>query len=216
MFQLSFRLGAMLIALAMCLTGCGSSAAGPSNSSDISSSIGSSSDSETGSGLEEAIPVVMPEPEPEPQPVLTQEDVDQALAEVMEHYGAAGVTVATVEMGQLSQAGAWGWAVKNEREMTPDTKIRIASISKVVIAMCAMAMAEEGIIDLDAPISNYWGAGAVNPYSKTQPSARTFMTHTSSIKNLDTTRGLSTLRGILQSKSSWRSMEPRRGPRWPR
>ena len=154
MFQLSFRLGAMLIALAMCLTGCGSSAAGPSNSSDISSSIGSSSDSETGSGLEEAIPVVMPEPEPEPQPVLTQEDVDQALAEVMEHYGAAGVTVATVEMGQLSQAGAWGWAVKNEREMTPDTKIRIASISKVVIAMCAMAMAEEGIIDLDAPISN--------------------------------------------------------------
>ena len=40
------------------------------------------------------------------------------------------------------------------------------------------------------------------------------MTHTSSIKNLDTTRGLSTLRGILQSKSSWRSMEPGNGGYW--
>lgn len=55
---------------------------------------------------------------------------------------------------------------------------------------------------------------AVNPYSKGQPTARTFMTHTSSIKNLDTTRGLSKLRGILQSKSSWRSMEPGNGGYW--
>ena len=164
--------------------------------------------------MQDAVPTIEPEPEPEPRPVLTQEDIDQALAQVMENYSAAGVTVATVEHGQLSQAGAWGWAVKNEREMTPDTKIRIASISKVVIAMCAMAMAEDGLIDLDAPISDYWGSGAVNPYSKSQPTARTFMTHTSSIKNLDTTRGLAKLRGILQSKSSWRNMEPGNGGYW--
>ena len=162
--------------------------------------------------MQDAVPTILPEPEP--RPVLTQQDIDDALAQVMEHYSAAGVTVATVECGQLSQAGAWGWAVKDQREMTPDTKIRIASISKVVIGMCAIAMAEDGLIDLDAPISDYWGKGAVNPYSKGQPSARTFMTHTSSIKNLDTTRGLSKLRGILQSKSSWRSMEPGNGGYW--
>lgn len=210
------RLGAWLLTLALLLTAC-------APASSLSKGSGSSGTEEPPAGTGgtpsqsmDALPVIAPEPEPEPEPgpVLTQEDVDQALAQVMERYKAAGVTVATVEKGQLSQAGAWGWAVKNEREMTPDTKIRIASISKVVIAMCAAAMAEDGILDLDAPISTYWGEKAVNPYSKGQPTARTFMTHTSSIKNLDTTRGLSKLRGILQSKSSWRSMEPGNGGYW--
>ena len=206
-----FRLGALLTALTLALTACapGASSSGSAASSSESIPVDASS-----MVMQDAVPTIEPEPEPEPMPVLTQEDIDAALVQVMENYSAAGVTVATVERGLVSQAGAWGWAVKNEREMTPDTKIRIASISKVVIAMCAMAMAEDGLIDLDAPISDYWGKGAVNPYSKTQPTARTFMTHTSSIKNLDTTRGLSKLKGILQSKSSWRSMEPGNGGYW--
>ena len=207
------HLGAWFVALALLLTAC----APASSLSKGSGCPGRDAPPAAGGGpgqSMEALPVVSPEPEPEPQPVLTQEDVDEALARVMERYKAAGVTVAAVEKGRLSQAGAWGWAVKNEREMTPDTKIRIASISKVVVAMCAVAMAEDGVLDLDAPISTYWGAGAVNPYSKGQPTARTFMTHTSSIKNLDTARGLSKLRGILQSKSSWRSMEPGNGGYW--
>lgn len=145
---------------------------------------------------------------------LTQEDVDQALEEVMANYSAAAVSVAAIEHGQLSQSGAWGWAVKDEREMTPDTKVRIASISKVVVGMCAMAMAEDGLLDLDAPLSDYWGAGVGNPYSEGHPSARNLMTHTSSVKDLSTTRGLSKLRGLLQSSSSWRSMEPGDGGYW--
>ena len=208
------RLSAWLLALALLLTAC-------APASSLSKGSGSSVPEEPSAGTGgnpsqsmEALPAAAPEPEPDPQPVLTQEDVDEALAQVMERYKAAGVTVATVEKGRLSQAGAWGWAVKNEREMTPDTKIRIASVSKVVVAMCAAAMAEDGVLDLDAPISTYWGAGAVNPYSKGQPTARTFMTHTSSIKNLDTARGLSKLRGLLRSKSSWRSMEPGNGGYW--
>lgn len=200
------RLGAWLLALTLLLTAC-------APASFLSKGSGSSGTEEPSAGTGgnpgqsmDAAPVIAPEPKP--GPVLTREDVDQALARVMERYKAAGVTVATVEKGQLSHAGAWGWAVKNEREMTPDTN------SKVVIGMCAAAMAEDGILDLDAPISDYWGSGAVNPYSKGQPTARTFMTHTSSIRNLDTTQGLSKLRGILQSKSSWRSMEPGNGGYW--
>ncbi|NBI09333.1 class A beta-lactamase-related serine hydrolase [Colidextribacter sp. OB.20] len=204
------RLGAYLLALALTLTACAGTPA--ASSQPDGSSAGS------GPG-QPALPVIAPEPEPEPEPpepgpVLTQEDVDGALAQVMERYKAAGVTVATVERGQLSQAGAWGWAVKNEREMTPDTKIRIASISKVVVAMCALAMAEDGLLDLDAPLSTYWGAKAVNPYSSSQPTVQDLMTHTSSLKNLDPVRGLSRLRGLLNSRSSWRTMEPGNGGYW--
>ena len=73
---------------------------------------------------------------------------------------------------------------------------------------------EEGKLDLDAPLSDYWGAGVGNPYSEGHPSARNLMTHTSSVKDLSTTRGLSKLRGLLQSSSSWRSMEPGDGGYW--
>ena len=89
--------------------------------------------------------------EADPRCLALKARLDQALEEVMADYTAAAVSVATIEHGQLSQSGAWGWAIKNEREMTPDTKIRIASISKVAVGMCALAMAEEGLVDLDAP-----------------------------------------------------------------
>lgn len=210
MLQKLSRLGALLLLLAIVLNACAAVPGGAGSAAPPPPDI----DVQAPDQSEEAVPVIVPEPEPEPQPVLTQQDVEGALSQVMERYSAVGVAVATVERGLLSQAGAWGWAVKDKREMTPDTKIRIASISKVVVGLCAMAMKEDGLIDLDAPISDYWGAGAANPYSKAQPTARTCMTHTSSVKNLDITQGLSKLRGILQSKSSWRNMEPGNGGYW--
>ena len=221
MVQKPLRLAALLTALALLLTACTAGKEG----ADLSGVAPSAADASAGQPPEEdavlafapapeAEPKPEPEPEPEPGPRLTPEDMEQALEQVMERYSAAGVTVAAVENGQLSQAGAWGWAVKGEREMTPDTKIRIASISKVAVAMCTMAMAEDGLLELDAPISAYWGSGAVNPYSKNQPTVQDFMTHTSSLKDLGTIRGLSSLRSLLQSKSSWRSMEPGDGGYW--
>lgn len=148
------------------------------------------------------------------EPQLTQEKMNQILEMVMADSTAAAVSVAAVENGELSQCAAWGWAEKNQREMTPDTKVRIASISKVAVGLGAMAMAEDGLVDLDAPLSTYWGAGAANPYSDGQPTVRTLMTHTSSLKSLDVTRGLNTLTGLLNSGSSWRDMEPGDGGYW--
>ncbi len=204
--MLLFKQIAIAAALAAALTGCHPQAPG-------SESSGTEDSDQTADPVQEEVVEVL-EPEPEPQPVLTQEDVDQALEEVMSEYTAAAVSVATIEHGQLSQSGAWGWAIKNEREMTPDTKIRIASISKVAVGLCAMAMAEDGLLDLEAPLSAYWGEGAVNPYSQTQPTVQDIMTHTSSLKDLSTTSGLSKLRGMLNSSSSWRSMEPGNGGYW--
>ena len=145
-------------------------------------------------------------------PDLTQEELDATLVEVMEDYPAVAVSVAAIEDGEVTASGAWGWAVKNEREMTADTKVRVASLSKVSIGMCAMAMAEDGLLALDAPLSDYWGESARNPYSSTQPSAYTLMTHTSSIASRENQRGLSNLRGLL--RTSWRRMEPGNGGYW--
>ncbi len=147
-------------------------------------------------------------------PALTQEDLDQALAAALEKRSAMSVSVAVIEGGRVTRSGARGWAVKDQREMTPDTKVRIASLTKVALGMCAGAMAEEGVLDLDAPLSEYWGQEVTDPYSKTQPSMRTLLSHTAGLKSLDVTQGLDKLRGILSRSDSWRRMEPGDGSYW--
>ena len=206
MFPLSARLLALALSLACLLSGCTAPAASrPEDSS------GSASQGEPGpavnSGSASSQPQEPPAP-PVPQPQLTQTDVDEALADVMEDFSAVAVSVAAIENGQLSQSGAWGWAIRDEREMTADTKLRVASLSKVAVGMCAMAMAQEGILDLDAPLSAYWGESVQNPYTKAQPTARTLMSHSSSVKDLEISRGLSHLTGLLSRGSGWRSVEP--------
>ena len=206
MFPLSARLLALTLSLACLLSGCTAPAASrPEDSS------GSASQGEPGpaadSGSASSQPQEPPAP-PVPQLQLTQTDVDEALADVMEDFSAVAVSVAAIENGQLSQSGAWGWAIRDEREMTADTKLRVASLSKVAVGMCAMAMAQEGILDLDAPLSAYWGESVQNPYTQAQPTARTLMSHSSSVKSLEISRGLSHLTSLLSRGSSWRSVEP--------
>lgn len=145
-------------------------------------------------------------------PDLAQEKLDAVLAEVMEDYSAAAVSVAAIEDGEVTVSGAWGWAVKHEREMTADTKVRVASLTKVSLGMCAMAMAEDGLLVLDAPLSGLWGESVRNPYTSAQPSVYTLMTHTSSLADRGRQQGLSNLRGLL--RSSWRNVEPGDGRGW--
>ena len=146
------------------------------------------------------------------RPTLTQERIDAVLNEVMEEYSAIAVSVGVIEDGVVTGSGAWGWAVTDEREMTADTKLRVASLSKVSVGLCAMAMAEDGLLELDAPLSTYWGGDIRNPYSSGQPSAYSLMTHTSSLMDRDIQGGLANLRNQL--RNSWRSMEPGDGGYW--
>ena len=152
-------------------------------------------------------------PEPEPVP-LTQEEVSRILEETMDSYTATGVSVAVIEDGAPGASAAWGWAVRDVQEMTPDTKVRVASLSKVAVGMCAIAMAEDGLVDLDAPLSDYWGAAVQDPYAQTQPSAKSLMSHSSGVKDFAITRGLSTLKNTLSASSAWRSPEPGTAEAW--
>ena len=153
------------------------------------------------------------EEKPEPEP-LTQGEAEQILEEVMADSSAVGVSLTVIEDGEVGASAAWGWAVRGERPMTADTKVRAASLSKTAVGLCAMAMAEDGLADLDAPLGTYWGEGVRDPYAQTQPSIRTLMAHASGLKDFGVTRGLSKLRGILSSSSAWRNVEPGTPEAW--
>ena len=153
------------------------------------------------------------EEKPEPEP-LPQGEAEQILEEVMADSSAVGVSLTVIEDGEVGASAAWGWAVRGERPMTADTKIRAASLSKTAVGLCAIAMAEDGLADLDAPLGTYWGEGVRDPYAQTQPSIRTLMAHASGLKDFGVTRGLSKLRGILSSSSAWRNVEPGTPEAW--
>lgn len=112
------------------------------------------------------------------------QEIQAVIEAAAQKYGAIGVQVAVVESGRVTDSYQYGWAVRNTEAMTDAHKIRVASISKVVVGMAAMLLQEEGIVSLDESIGSYWGFPIKNPSHPDNPiTIRKIMTHTSSIFN---------------------------------
>ena len=133
---------------------------------------------------------------------LKNHDAIQAAVDAAaQKYHATGLQVAVIENGTVTDTYAYGWATKNNDKMTADHKIRIASISKVAVGITAQLLREEGIIDLDQNISDYWGVTVKNPkYPNIPITIRGMLTHTSSIVNAgdSTPRTYSSVKSKLQ------------------
>ena len=113
----------------------------------------------------------------------SNEDIQSAVDRVSEKYGAVGVQVAVIRNGEIVGTYVYGYAVKGTRPMASDTKIRIASLSKVTLATLIMRLSEQGLIDVDADIGEYWGAEVRNPNHRDTPiTMRQMLSHTSSMR----------------------------------
>ena len=106
------RLGALMTALALLLTACApapQSSASGAPSQDLDAVAVLQPDPRPSQPDAPPAPPTSPAQEaeaPAEVPVLTQEDIDDALAQVMANYRATAVSVATIEHGALSQSGA--------------------------------------------------------------------------------------------------------------
>jgi CubicO group peptidase (beta-lactamase class C family) len=68
--------------------------------------------------------------------------------------------------------------------MDADTMFRIASVSKLVTALGAMKLVEQGRLALDADVGDYLGYRLRNPHFPDQPiTLRMLLTHTSSLRD---------------------------------
>lgn len=87
------------------------------------------------------------------------EKIQDYLNSISEDYHAIGMQAAVIRASD-GKVFSWnyGYATQNTKPMTSNTKIRTASISKVAVAMCAMKMQEDGLVDIDADIGEYWDA----------------------------------------------------------
>jgi CubicO group peptidase (beta-lactamase class C family) len=74
----------------------------------------------------------------------------------MKQYEIPGCSIALVKDGEIVWTEAYGYAnVESGRALTVDTPMSVQSITKSVTAWGVMRLAEKGLIDLDAPVSQY-------------------------------------------------------------
>ncbi|MEM9619400.1 MAG: serine hydrolase [Pseudomonadota bacterium] len=103
----------------------------------------------------------------------------------------AGLAVAVAVGDELVYEGAAGCALfdgktpqRCDRAMKPETKLRVASVSKMALSFALHDMVNDGLIDLDRDVSDYLGWALRNPdFPDRAITARQLLSHTSSIRD---------------------------------
>ncbi len=120
-----------------------------------------------------------------------------------------GVRVAVAfDLGGERGAYASGLAdPRTGRVATPDDPVRIASISKLVVAIGVMRLVEQDKLDLNADPSRYLGWQLRNPAFPDRPvTLRQLLSHTSSVRDHDDQYAIplgGSLRAVLADPRSW-------------
>lgn len=121
--------------------------------------------------------------------------IDRALTRIVAGKGGtqpvASVALVVMVGGETVYAGAAGCAEFPERVGDPclrpfrhDTKFRVASISKMALAMGLEALVDDGRLDLDADVSRYLGWKFENPnFPGRAITARQLLAHLSSVRD---------------------------------
>lgn len=114
-----------------------------------------------------------------------QQLIEQQLAQVYQDFELMGLSVGLIAKGELYYAGSFGWAHEGlQRPMTPDTYLRIASISKFYTSLAVMQLWEKDLVELDTPASVYLGWELNHPSFPDQPiTLRHLMDHRSGIRD---------------------------------
>ncbi len=82
--------------------------------------------------------------------------MDERIPALMKLYGIPGCNIALVKDYEVVWTEGYGYAdVSNRRALTVDTPMSVQSITKSVTAWGVMRLWEKGLIDVDAPVSQY-------------------------------------------------------------
>lgn len=100
---------------------------------------------------------------------------------ICKKWHAVGVSAAYVKEGRVVDTFAYGYAVKNKEKMTADTKVRAASISKVLVGLATHISAENGVLTIEDSVDDYLGFRIRLRHSEDRITIRSILTHTSSI-----------------------------------
>jgi CubicO group peptidase (beta-lactamase class C family) len=107
--------------------------------------------------------------------------IDSAVEAWRSEAQAPAVSVAVVKDNQLVWAKGYGFAdPANKVPARSDTRYRLASLTKCLTAVAVMQLAEEGEIDLDAPIQTYYPEYPAKQWTITP---RQLLTHMAGVRH---------------------------------
>ena len=143
-------------------------------------------------------------------PDATAEEALDALVDLaVDTYGGVGVQVAVLKGDQVTHTAEYGWAQKDKYPVTADTIYRIASPTKTIVSMIAHRLVDDGLLDLEADISDYLGYKVRHPdYPDTPVTVRMLLSHTSALKDVDYRENPTDLQKHLTSGNAFTSAKP--------
>lgn len=113
--------------------------------------------------------------------------IEPGIQKIMKDLDVIGLGVAVVANGKIIYKNSWGY--KNLETKTPlkeDDMFRIASISKSFTATSILQLAEKGLIDLDADVSDLVGFKVRNPlFPDVKITPYMLLSHTSSLGDME-------------------------------
>ena len=118
-------------------------------------------------------------PSPSPSSEIDTAAVDAVVTNLMEEQRVPGVALAIVERGEVLLSKGYGMAnLELEVPVGPKTMFQSGSVGKMFTAAGLMALVEDGLIELEAPIRTYLPQG---PRAWDDIQVRHLLTHTSGI-----------------------------------
>ena len=99
----------------------------------------------------------------------------------------SGLQVSVMKSGEMFESHALGFArIENSvsEALRIDHKLRVASISKILVAIGVMQLVDKNLLKLDQDISDYLGWSLRNPkFPQQEITARQLLSHTSSVRD---------------------------------
>src|SRR3712207_5414864 len=81
--------------------------------------------------------------------------IAQQVHEILNRHPAVGLVVGVVRDGALESCTAHGLAdIASRTPVTEDTVFRVGSLTKTFTAVAVLQLAEQGLVDLDAPVAD--------------------------------------------------------------
>lgn len=144
--------------------------------------------------------------------ILAMSAAQVSAQEVQPRQDPVGWTRVTFDQRQLTSATAGGVAdLATGRPMTIDDPARIASISKLVVAIGVLRLVEQGRLNLDADVSDVLGKQLRNPAFPDEPiTLRLLLSHRSSLTDtVDYVLPLDAdMLAVLENPKAWDSKHP--------
>jgi CubicO group peptidase (beta-lactamase class C family) len=95
-------------------------------------------------------------PQADIDPEKLESFLDEFIPEQMERSHVPGLVIVVVQGDKVLLSKGYGYAdIANRIPMSPQTAIRAGSVSKSLTATAVIQLVEQGVLELDAPVSDY-------------------------------------------------------------